>query len=108
MTDKINREQFLHLVNETTKKLADEGLLITAGWVGFQMMVLPANATPAQINVCRMAFMTGAQHLFSSMLAIMDPGTEPTEKDLHKMDLIDKELEAFAREMHRRMDEVKS
>jgi hypothetical protein len=47
-----------------------------------------------------LAFLAGSQHLFSSIVVILDPGDEqPTEADLRKMDLIDKELRAFAREM---------
>jgi hypothetical protein len=43
-------------------------------------------------------FFAGAQHLFSSIVTILDPGEEPTDADIHKMDLIDRELQKFARE----------
>jgi hypothetical protein len=48
------------------------------------------------------AFMAGAQHLFSSIMTILDPEAEPTERDLKRMDLIDQELEAFRKEMELR------
>jgi len=43
----------------------------------------------------RNAFFAGAQHLFSSIMTILEPDAEPTEKDMQRMDLIDKELRAF-------------
>jgi len=43
-------------------------------------------------------FFAGAQHLFSSIVTILDPGEEPTDAGIHKMDLIDRELQKFARE----------
>ena len=36
--------------------------------------------------------MAGAQVLFSSIVNILDPGSEPTEADLKRMDLIHNEL----------------
>ena len=47
----------------------------------------------------RYAFMAGSQHLFASIMSILDPGDEPTEKDLKRMDLIAAELEVFRKEM---------
>ena len=41
-------------------------------------------------------FFAWPQHLFSSIVTIFDPGEEPTDADIHKMDLIDKELQKFA------------
>ncbi len=82
-------------LEQWTKQLADEGKLIEAGWVGYQLAVLPPNAPQIQIDECRQAFMAGAQHLFHSIMSILDPGADPTDADLRKMDLIDKELTAF-------------
>ncbi|UGY16382.1 hypothetical protein HAP48_0002120 [Bradyrhizobium septentrionale] len=63
------------------------------------MLVLPPDAPQIQIDECKMAFMAESQHLFPSIINILDPGEEETEANLHKMDLIDKELRAFGREM---------
>jgi hypothetical protein len=86
-----------------TKQLADEGRLIEAGWVAFRLMVMSPNAPAIQIDECRMAYMAGSQHLWASVMAMLDPGEEPTDADLSKMDLINKELEAFTREMEQRV-----
>jgi hypothetical protein len=47
----------------------------------------------------RLAFMAGAQHLFASIMAFLDPGTEETDADLRRMGLIADELEAFGKEL---------
>jgi hypothetical protein len=72
-----------------------------------RVVVMAPNAPQVQIDECRIAFMAGAQHLFGSIMAIMDPEAEPTEADLKKMDLIDRELRTFADEMRARMDKPK-
>ena len=43
----------------------------------------------------RNAFFAGAQHMFCSLMTIMDADAEPTDKDLERMALIDAELRAF-------------
>ena len=107
MTDRMDPEQLKRFTAEASKMLADQGLLIKAGWVGYHRMVLPPDTPQAQIDECRTAFMAGAQHVFSSILAIVDLDAEPTAADLRKMDLIDKELCDFAREMQQRFGKAK-
>jgi hypothetical protein len=92
--------QFLE---QLSRKLADEGRLIEAGWVALRIQAIPHNAPAVQLQEMRMAFMAGAQHLFASMLGILDPGLEETPADLTRMDLIHKELAAFERELRLRM-----
>lgn len=102
-----DRAEIERIATELSKKLADEGKLIEAGWAGYRMMVLPPNAPQIQIDECRMAFMAGSQHLFSSIMNILDPGADPSTADLRKMDLIDKELREFAREMQLKITKTK-
>jgi hypothetical protein len=80
---------------EITKRLADEGKLIEAGWVGFKLVAIPPDASEVQIAEMRVAFFAGAQNLFGSIMTMLDPGSEPTESDLKKIDLIHQELEQF-------------
>lgn len=96
------REEIAALAQEVSKRLSDEGRLIEAGWAAFRWLVLSPNAPEIQINEMRYAYMAGAQHLFSSILGILDPGQEPTDADMQRMDLIDKELLAFRDEMELR------
>lgn len=102
-----SREEIERIATEVSKRLADEGKLIEAGWTGYRMLVLPPDAPQIQIDECRTAFMAGAQHLFGSIMNILDPGEQETEADLRKMDLIDRELRAFAREMAMRVSKTK-
>lgn len=102
-----DRAEIERIATALTKKLADEGKLIEAGWVGLRLAVISPDAPQIQLDECRMAFMAGAQHLFSSIMVILDPGGEPSDADLHKMDLIDKELRDFARELQMKLTRPK-
>ena len=83
------------LVEALTKKLVDEGKLVEAGWVGLKAMAVPADAPAIQLEEMRNAFFAGAQHVYSSIMTMLDPGEDPTEADLSRMDAIDKELRNF-------------
>lgn len=97
MQQEITREQ----LDALSKKLADEGKIIAAGFVGMRMALIPLNAPQAQVDDMERAYLSGAQHLWSSMMSIMDPDAEPTEADMRRMDLIDKELRAAAERLKR-------
>lgn len=45
---------------------------------------------------CGLAFWAGATTLFYALIDCLDPGEEPTEADLAKMDAIDAEIRKFA------------
>ena len=96
------REEVEKLAAELAKQLTDRGKLIEAGWVIFRGMTVSPNAPQVQIDEMRYAFMAGAQHLFGSIMEILDPGEEPTAADLRRMDLINEELAEFAEEMRLR------
>lgn len=84
------------------KKLADHGRLIEAGFMAMRISMIAPDAPQLQIDEMRMAYMSGAQHLFASIMAVLDPGRDPTERDLTRMTLIHSELEAFRQEMFAR------
>jgi len=77
------------------RELTDKGQLIEAGFVSLRLVAIPLDAPASQIEEMRNAFFAGAQHLFASMLDVLDEGSEPTAKDLERMDLIDRELKKF-------------
>jgi hypothetical protein len=87
-----------------TKQLADDGKIIEAGWMSLRMLAIAPNAPEIQVREMRMAFMAGAQHLFSSIMNMLDPGFEDTDNDIRRMDLIHEELIAFGEELERRLD----
>lgn len=81
-----------------SRELADAGKLVEVGWIGYRLAVMPDNAGAVQLEETKMAFFAGAQHLFASIMTVMDRGddAEPTPSDLHKLDLINNELREFA------------
>ena len=84
------------------QKLVDDGKLMEAGFRALQVYFIPKSASQDQINDMRMAYFAGAQHLWSSVMGILDPGEEPTEKDMRRMSNINDELSAWTNEMTRK------
>lgn len=81
-----------------THKLADEGLLIKSGFVGYMAACFPDEQPSAiQSRELEQAFMAGSLHLWSSIMVMLDPGTEPTARDMRRMDLIASEIEAYGK-----------
>ncbi len=78
-----------------SRDLVDRGMLIEAGWVGLRLTAMHPDAPADQLREMRMAFFAGAQHLFGSIMGILEPGAEPTDKDCARLDLIDAELKTF-------------
>lgn len=78
-----------------TKELVDKGQILEAGWVGLRLAAIPLNAPPLQLEEMHKAYMAGAQHLWASIMTVLDPGSEPTDADMERMAAIDAELRAF-------------
>jgi hypothetical protein len=85
-------------LEKLSRELIEKGLLIEAGFVSLRMAAMDPAAPPIQVNEMRMAFFAGAQHLFASIMCVLDPSDEPTLKDLARMDAIHKELDRFIHE----------
>lgn len=82
-------------INKLAKNAVDQGKIIEAGWLAMKIMAVPAGATEAQMRDMRNCFFAGAQHLYASILAVLDPGSDATEQDMARMTLIDEELKQF-------------
>jgi hypothetical protein len=93
--NKITRQ----LAEELTKHATDKGKLLEVGWIAMMLHVIPKDAPDTQVSEMRKAFFMGAEHLFQSIMSILDPGAEPTEKDLERMSLIYAELKTFRKEV---------
>lgn len=78
-----------------SRELVDKGKLIEAGWIGLSLAALPLDTPAVRLEDMRSAFFAGANHLFSSIMTVLEPGAEPSDKDLQRMDLIAAELQAF-------------
>lgn len=89
------------IIDRLTKKFTDEGKLIEAGFQAYRMLSIPPDAPDIQVKESRLAYFFGAQHLFASVMGVLDDGDEPTEDDMKRMELIHKELEAFIEDVKR-------
>lgn len=85
-----------------SRELTDKGKLMEAGWVGLRLACIPLDAPADQLREMRMAFFAGAQHLFHSIMTVLEPDAEPTEKDMERLSLIDAELRTFIRDFELR------
>lgn len=83
------------LVDAMTRALVDDGKLIEAGFLGFRLAAVPANAPPGQAHDMQMAFFAGAQHLWASIYSFLDPDADETPDDLRRMENVHRELQAF-------------
>jgi len=83
------------LITKITKEWADKGKLLEGGWQAYLATGIHPKATDLQKGEMRKAYFLGAQHLFASIMQTLDPGTEGTEGDMRRMDLIFQELQDF-------------
>jgi hypothetical protein len=93
-------------LERVTEELTDKGKLIEAGWMAFRIYMIPTYATKDQIIDMRMAFFSGAQHLYGSIMTVLEPGDEPTEKDMDRMRLIHDEMEVFRLALEAKMPKM--
>lgn len=69
--------------------------LIADAWRDFEIQIVPLDAPKVQRVETRRAFYQGAIAMFSGIVRMLEPGQEPTEKDLGKMDAIQAEIDQF-------------
>lgn len=81
-----------------SRELMARGKLIEAGFI-LRILPLADAADPERAEALRNAFFAGAHHLFTCVVAVLDPSTpDPTPADLEKMDAILAELTEFIRD----------
>jgi hypothetical protein len=85
------------------RALIDEGKLVEVGFESLRFLVMAADAPEVQVNEMRMAFFAGAQHVFASIVWMLEPGAEATDNDLMRMSLIQIELEIFVQQSKPRL-----
>lgn len=91
------------IVENITKAFVDRGQLVEAGWQALVIVLELASAPDIQRSEMRLAYFAGAQHLFGSIMAITEDGDEPTEQDMERLNLIDKELKQWIEEFQERI-----
>lgn len=101
---KRRRESQERAASNLTKELTDNGKLIEAGFAIFADVVIPKDAPPVQLVETQLAFMAGAEHVWSSVLNMLDPDDEPTADDIRRMDLIQRELDEWRGKLSERVN----
>ncbi|MBW5416078.1 MULTISPECIES: hypothetical protein [unclassified Pseudomonas] len=69
--------------------------VILAGWETFRKACIHPDASAAQVSEVQNAFYAGCTLLFSTIMNVLDPGEEITEKDLQVMSNIREEIMAW-------------
>lgn len=75
---------------------------IERAWQGYRRMVVPADASESQVAETRQAFFSGAAVLFHGIMRSLDPGDEPTDADMQRMDDLKAELDEFGQQFDTR------
>lgn len=75
---------------------------VEGGWDSYRKMCIPTDAPDVQVRECRQAFYAGAAVLFQTIMVVLDPGTEPTERDMQRMSDVSDEIDAFGQELDKR------
>lgn len=86
-------------------EMLTKGKLLEAGFLGMRML-LPKDIAPEQLAQLRLAYLGGAQHVWSSMFSVMSPDREPTMQDMRRMAQISAELDAAGLELTAWRDRV--
>jgi len=98
MTNSTNAEAL-------TKKLVDDGKLIEMGFNTLRNLMIPMDAPEGQVSDLRLAYMAGAQHLWASVMLMLDPGVEETPEDIKRMDSIQAEFDVWEKELRLRFSQ---
>jgi hypothetical protein len=93
------KEEIAATADKIVKEWADKGKLVEGGWQALVTVSGLLDAPEQQRKEMRKAYMLGAEHLFSCLMSILDPESEPTIDDMRRMSLIHKELETFRKSL---------
>lgn len=97
----MSNDKVREMAEQVIKELAARGKVMEGGWQAFLLVSGLQDAPDMQKREMRKAYYLGAQHLFASIMTMLDPGSDPTDADVHGMDLIQDELKAFTDELRR-------
>jgi hypothetical protein len=79
---------------DLTRKLANDGKILEGGFAAYVVTSRIGIDDPALWRL-RDAYMAAAEHLWSSIMATLDPGEIETPADMRRMDAIQAELDAW-------------
>ncbi|QPC87112.1 hypothetical protein GA830_10435 [Mesorhizobium sp. NBSH29] len=78
-----------------THNLINDGRLIVGGFAAWCMRHKVDPATAPDLARLRDAYMSGAEHIWTSIMATLDPDADPTENDMRRMGLIQAEIDEW-------------
>jgi hypothetical protein len=86
---------------------ADKGQLVEGGWRAMRQLLLPnmQHSTKEDFEAAaRKIFFLGADHVFASIIGMMEPGYAETDADMRRMGNLQEELAAFRLSLASRHD----
>lgn len=86
-----------------TKAAADDGKLIETGFNALRELAIAKDAPQIQVDEMRLAYMAGAQHLWASIMSVLDPGPGETPGDMMCMAKIQAELDSWRQKLELRL-----
>lgn len=89
-------------IEQLTRMLADKGKLVAVGWLSLSAKVIDRSTPTRTAQKLHDAYFAGAQHVFASMMMMLEAGEEATEKDLDRMAALNKELQDWADDYKKR------
>jgi len=86
-----------------TKAAADNGKLIETGFDALRTIAIAPDALQIQVDEMRLAYMAGAQHLWASIMSVLDPGPDEKPGDMARMAAIQAELDSWRQTLELRL-----
>lgn len=95
------------LADDIVRSAGNAGLLVETGWQIHKGIILQIADNDPRLFDIRLAFMAGAEHVFTSLIGMMDEGDEITDGDMKKMALLDQEIGKIRAELELAFYETK-
>jgi hypothetical protein len=89
----VKKVDLSDLSEELTRIVADKGRLMGVGYMTFAAMFVDENTPAKTRRRMEVAFLMGAQHVWASIMNMLDEGAEPTDADLRRMDMLGREMD---------------
>lgn len=80
------------IAERMARDLADQGRVLEAGWQMYRLLLLKVPAHEARDEL-REAFEAGAEYIFGTLMAMLEPGEMETGNDLRRMHRLNAELQ---------------
>lgn len=83
---------------DLTNRMADQGQIVAGGFAAYrETMIL--GASPETVAAHRLVWIAASDHLYSSMMLILNSESEPRDQEMRRMDILHAEIVALRNEM---------